>query len=437
MVVRSVVILNDFCHVQGGASRVAIDEAVALKQSGLDVTFLGAVGPVSEHLRAAGVRSICLDQPQLANASEYPSVVLRTLWNHAAYRTMQSLVGTLDAASSVVHLHGYTKALTTTPVLAAAQARLPIVCTLHDFFAACPNGAFFDYRRQEPCRLRALSMTCSLTACDKRHPLHKAYRVVRGVSQRYVARFPASVRHYITLSAQSAKLLRPYLPTDARFHALANIIDAERAPPVEVGANQALVVVGRLEAEKGVLLAAAAARIAALPIVFVGDGPLRAQIEAIGAHVTGWLSTDRVQTEIARARCLIFPSLWYETFGLVVAEAAARGVPAIVSDISAPADRVVDGSNGWVFRSGNLESLMRCIGLVSDPEVVRAAGANAYRDYWARPSDPQRHALELTAIYDKVICDNEPVQPATEEPAGWSHNARTSARNITGLISRQ
>ena len=86
---------------------------------------------------------------------------------------------------------------------------------------------------------------------------------------------------------------------------------------------------------------------------------------------------------------------------------------------------------------GDLESLMRCITLVSDSEVVQAVGANAYRDYWARPSDPQRHVLELTAIYDKVISDNEFVRRAAEEPAGWSHIASTSARNNSGLISRQ
>jgi glycosyltransferase involved in cell wall biosynthesis len=169
--------------------------------------------------------------------------------------------------------------------------------------------------------------------------------------------------------------------------------------------------------EKGVLLAAEAARGAVSPIVFVGDGPLRAEIEATGARVTGWLSTDRVRTEIDHARCLIFPSLWYETFGLVVAEAAARGVPAIVSDISAAAERVVDGTSGWVFRSGDLESLERCIALIEDSERVRAAGAIAYRDYWARPSDPHCHTTQLTAIYDTVISDNEPVGRGSDECA--------------------
>jgi glycosyltransferase involved in cell wall biosynthesis len=413
MRVRSVVVLNDFCHVQGGASRVAIDEAVALRKSGLDVTFLGAVGPVCNALDAAGVKTMCLDQPELAHAPQRPMVVLRTLWNQAACRAMRSLLPTLNPQQSIVHLHGYTKALSAAPVLLASRAQVPTICTLHDFFAACPNGAFFDYRRQEPCRLRALSLRCATTACDKRHPVHKAYRVVRGIAQRHIARFPESLHHYIALSGQSAELLKPYLPANARLHPLNNIIDIQCSPPVDAGANRALLVVGRLDAEKGVLLAAEAARRTGLPIIFAGDGPLRAKIEATGARVTGWLTPDAVRYEVERARCLIFPSLWYETFGLVVTEAAARGVPAIVSDISAPAERIMDRTNGWVFRSGELGSLMRCVERTRDSQAVRAAGLAAYSAYWAKPSDPHRHTMDLTAIYDTVISDSEHARRAT------------------------
>jgi glycosyltransferase involved in cell wall biosynthesis len=119
--------------------------------------------------------------------------------------------------------------------------------------------------------------------------------------------------------------------------------------------------------------------------------------------VTGWLSTTGVREVLERARCLLFPSLWYETYGLVVDEAAARGIPAIVSEISAPADRVENGISGWVFRSGDLESLQRCILQIRDDAVVRAAGAASYRRYWANPLEPRRHALGLLAIYDEVI----------------------------------
>ena len=402
MPVESIVILNDFCHVQGGASRVAVDEAVALHQLGMDVTFVGASGPVCADLRDGGVRTLCLDQPELADARRHPTVLAQTLWNNPAYRTVVDLLSRHDPGRTMVHLHGYTKALTATPALAARRGGFPAVCTLHDFFAACPNGAFYDYRRQEPCKLRAMSASCALTNCDKRHPAHKAYRVLRGVAQRHVARFPRSVRDYITLSLRSAALLRPYLPKDARFHPLGNIIDVPHQPPVNVARNMALMVVGRLDAEKGVVLAAQAAQRARVPIVFVGDGPCRPAVESTGARVTGWLSADGVQRELNAARCLVFSSLWYETYGLVVAEAAARGVPAIVSDIAAPAERISDGADGWVFRSGDLADLVRCMRLTHDDAAVAAAGAEAYRRHWKRPPTRQGHAAALVAIYEIV-----------------------------------
>src|SRR5580692_9055358 len=115
MAVESVLLLNDFCHVQGGASRVAIDEAVALRALGLDVTFLGATGPICEALQDAGVRTVCLNQPELAQVSRHPLVAVQTLWNYPAWRATRSLLRGLDPRRTVVHLHGYTKALTTTP----------------------------------------------------------------------------------------------------------------------------------------------------------------------------------------------------------------------------------------------------------------------------------------------------------------------------------
>jgi glycosyltransferase involved in cell wall biosynthesis len=405
MQIRSVIIMNDFCHVQGGASRVAVDEAVALSAMGVEVTFLGAVGPICNELRAPGIRTICLDQPELADVARQPAVVLQTLWNRTAYRTLQGLLTTLDRRRTIVHLHGYTKALTTTPALAASQAGFAAICTLHDFFAACPNGAFYDYRLQEPCRLRALSVSCALTSCDKRRTSHKAYRVMRGLAQRQLQRFPSSVRDYITLSDRSAAILKPYLPSSARFYPLANIIDVAPAPPVDVAANRTLAVVGRLDTEKGVELAARAANEAGLPIVFIGDGPRRQAIEATGAKVTGWLSADGVRRELDAVRCLVFPSLWYEAYGLVVAEAAARGVPAIVSDVAAPAERMIDGVDGWVFRSGDLEGLVRCMALTRDDASVAAAGAAAYRRHWDRKSSPNDHASALASIYDTVVAD--------------------------------
>lgn len=399
----SVIVLNDFAYVQGGASKVAVDEAVALRGHGVNVTFLAAVGAPCDALRDAGVQVLSLGQPELLDVRRHPSAALQGLWNGAANAALRGLLQQHDPARTIVHLHGYTKALTTAPMRIARNAGFRGICTLHDFFPACPNGAFYDYRRQAPCELRALSAGCVLTNCDKRRAVHKGYRVLRGAVQRHIAGFPSTVRDFITLSRRSADLLRPYLPPDAALHPLDNIIDMPHQVPVDVAANQSLLVLGRLDAEKGVTLAAEAARLAGMPIVFAGEGPYRTEVEAAGGRVTGWLSTDKVWDAIGQARCLVFPSRWYETFGLVVTEAAARGVPAIVSDITAPAERIEPGVTGWLFRSGDMQELAACMIVVRDDTVVRNAGRAAYDRFWAEPPDRARHVRGLLAIYEKVL----------------------------------
>jgi len=401
---QTIVILNDFAYVQGGASKVSIDEAVGLAEAGHRVIFFAPVGPPCVALRAAPLEVICLDQSELQDFKRNPGVAFQGIWNLAAYRRFGQLLDTLDPAQTIIHLHGYTKALTTSPVRAAAKRGFRLVCTLHDFFATCPNGALFNYVTERPCPLTPLSARCVTTSCDKRRYVHKLYRVVRGLAQRHLGRFPSSVHHFITLSVRSAGLLQPFLPSDARLYPLENIIEVEQTPPVPVARNSRIVAIGRLESEKGVALLLEAAAAASMGVTFVGDGPLRSLVEAVpNCEVTGWLSSADVYRALDAARCVVFPSLWYETFGLVVSEAAARGVPAIVSDVTAAAERVTDGETGWVFRSGDAADLRRCLVETRDDTTVANRGTAAYDRYWRKPGTPSRHVQALNDIYRTIL----------------------------------
>lgn len=400
----TVVMLNDFCHVQGGASKVAIDEAVRLSQAGVTVVFVGAVGPICRELAEAPLNVHCLGQPELLNAGKNPGVVIQGLWNSKAARHVADILRPLPPHSTIVHLHGYTKALTTSPVRVARRLGMPVICTLHDFFAACPNGAFFNYQTMRPCTRAPLSGGCIATRCDKRRHVHKLFRVLRGYIQQAVGRFPSAVEHYIALSAKSEAILLPHLPHRARIHRLPNPVDVAKTNPVNAGDNKTVLYLGRLDEEKGVRLLATVASSLGLNITFVGDGPLKPEIEKIpGMKVTGWVKMDEIQKHLSTARCLVFPSLWYETFGLTVAEAAARGVPAIVSDISAAAERVDNGVTGWLFRSGDADDLARCLTLIRDDGQVQAAGRAAYNAFWSDSRTGDKHAADLLAIYRTAV----------------------------------
>lgn len=401
---QSAVFLNDYCHINGGASRVAIDEAIALANQGVSVTFLGANGPICPELEESRVSVVCLGQAELIKAGANPGVYVQSLWNLPAYRAMEEILSALDPARTVVHLHGYTKCLTTSPVRAAIAKKFSVVCTLHDFFVACPNGAFFDYVANAPCERRGLSTNCFKTNCDKRAYVHKAYRFARSLIQKWPGQLPSGVVNYISLSRRSAEILKPYLSPRSRIHPLENIVSVEKKTVVDVSRNTKLVAVGRLDREKGCELLVAAAEQAGVHITFVGDGALRITLQkSSNVTVTGWLSPAEVQAELDTARALIFPSLWFETYGLVVAEAAGRGVPAVVSDISAASERITSGIQGLVFQGGDVDSLAAALKKLNNDTLVKNMGLAAYDQFWMNPPTSDRHIDELKIIYEKTL----------------------------------
>ncbi|MDW7712490.1 MAG: glycosyltransferase family 4 protein, partial [Deferrisomatales bacterium] len=87
---------------------------------------------------------------------------------------------------------------------------------------------------------------------------------------------------------------------------------------------------------------------------------------------------------------LVLPSTHSESFGLVVLEAMATGLPAIVSSLPGPAQLVEEGKDGLIARVGDVEDLKEKIEfLAREPEkrkeMGRAARAKVLRDFgWER-----------------------------------------------------
>ena len=117
----------------------------------------------------------------------------------------------------------------------------------------------------------------------------------------------------------------------------------------------------------------------------VGDGPLREACEArvaqgrLPATFAGFLNQSEMPEAYAADDCLVLPSDWGETWGLVVNEAMACGLPAVVSDqVGCHADLVEPGRTGWVYACGQAAELAdRMARAAADPAQARAMGAEA------------------------------------------------------------
>jgi len=145
-----------------------------------------------------------------------------------------------------------------------------------------------------------------------------------------------------------------------------------------------LLYVGRISREKDLnLLAAAYRRLRdeGLPVQLfvVGHGPYSETFAKSlpEAFFTGYLTGSELATAYASADIFVFPSTT-DTFGNVILEAQACGVPVVVSDSGGPKELVEDKANGLITKSRDLEDLTSAIRtLVTNPALRERMGKSA------------------------------------------------------------
>ena len=109
--------------------------------------------------------------------------------------------------------------------------------------------------------------------------------------------------------------------------------------------------VGRLANEKRVDLLLEMARSPGIALTIIGDGALRAELERTFAGTdtvfTGYLIGDELAQAYASADVFVFPGI-HETFGQVILEAMASGLPSVVANAGGVPDVIADGISGLV-----------------------------------------------------------------------------------------
>jgi glycosyltransferase involved in cell wall biosynthesis len=149
-----------------------------------------------------------------------------------------------------------------------------------------------------------------------------------------------------------------------------------------------LIFVGRVAEQKGLTylirsLPALRGRTSVpFELVVVGDGPLRADMEALAESLkvadrvrfTGWVTQSQVRDYLQRADVFVLPSLM-EGLSIALLQAMACGLPVITSDAVGNRDIVHNGQNGYVVPAGDVEA---CVGalvnLVEDRDSRQRMG---------------------------------------------------------------
>lgn len=411
----NVIIINDFANINGGTAKIAIDTAIGLSQiEGVSVHYFCAVGENDETLSKASITSIThLNQEENINSKNKIKGLIRGVWNNEASRRIKVLLRQFDKSNTIVHVHGWTKCLSVSPIATALKLGFNTVITLHDFFIYCPNGGFYNFPKNQICHKVPLSLDCIMTNCDSRNYLFKLYRVVRSSVQRLVFSVYKKKTDLIVLSDLSEKVMNSYIKNFKTRTKVENPIDVIKNPMSKPELNKTCVFIGRLSAEKGVeYLCEALNLIDYTDAIIIGEGneKLGLQDRYPNVKFVGWQNKQQIRLILQKARFLAFPSVWYETYGLVVQEACSYGIPCIVSDCTAAVELIDDGLDGLIFNSKNVDHLAGLMkDLLEDDHKVSFLGKNAYAKFWGKDHSIENYSRQVKDVYEMILDSNTEV----------------------------
>ncbi len=143
--------------------------------------------------------------------------------------------------------------------------------------------------------------------------------------------------------------------------------------------------VGRLSEEKGVLELVEAAR--DLPLVVVGDGPLRDRVPG----ALGFVPPARLGAYLDRAAVVVCPSR-REGYGVVCRQAMAHGRPVVATAVGGLVEAIVDGESGLLVPPGDVTALRAAI-----ERLLGDAGLRTRLGAAARERVRERYSREVAA----------------------------------------
>jgi len=303
----------------------------------------------------------------------------------------------------IVHIHEVFPLVSPWILPECARAGVPVVMTCVDYRLTCPIVTHLH--QGEICTkcTGGHEYWALLRNCRENVPESVTVTLynmmVRGLGlfERNVARFIAPsefTRHWLIEHGGLAP---------AKVVTVCPLVEV--APtPADPGKGTYAAFAGRFTPEKGVDTFLAAAELSGIPCKMSRSAearvtlPIHPNVEVVVTH-----NRDELNAFYRNARMLVFPSIWFETFGLVGAESMGHGIPVVASRLGALECLVDDEVDGLHFHPGNAADLAgKMARLWNDPGLCRKLGAAA-REKAKKQWQEDSHTRELLGLYAGLL----------------------------------
>jgi glycosyltransferase involved in cell wall biosynthesis len=317
-------------------------------------------------LRAHGHKVLLYHTSNEQVKGKNPLVLLgNTIWNRQTHSELLNLMQ--RERPDIVHVHNTFPVISPAVYYAANEAGIPVVQTLHNYRMLCPAATLFRNGHVcEDCLGKRVPWPGVQHGCYRGSRLTTAAAAAMLATHNYKQTWSKTVSAYIALTGFARdKFVQAGFPAE-KILIKPNYLPED--PGIGEGKGKYALFVGRLTPEKGIhtLLEAWREIGNELPLQIAGDGPLAPEVEKTASatqNVTWlkWLPRTEILQRMKDASVLILPSMWYEGFPMIIAEAFAVGLPVIASNLGSMSTIIDHQRTGLHFEPGNAKSLLEAV----------------------------------------------------------------------------
>jgi glycosyltransferase involved in cell wall biosynthesis len=308
---------------------------------------------------------------------------------------------------SVAHFHNLFFMMTPSVLYACKDQGIPTIISLHNFRLMCINALF--YRDGHPCE------DC-VTGSDFSGIQHKCYHHSLISSVLVTDRNRYHWKKKTWENCVDRFLVATQFTKDKYTQAGINPDKISVVPPFVSQPNNSSTqpkkyafYSGRLSHEKGISFLVKAWANIKFPLYIAGAGPEQIGIEKYikehqlnHIHMVGFLEKENYAQMLAGAKFLVVPSVCYENFPRVIAEAYSHGIPVLASRLGTMEQVVEEGNTGFLFTPENISSLIENVDKILSDERKYQELCRGAQNVYELKYTPQRHYQNLMEIYSKV-----------------------------------
>ncbi|MBN1870867.1 MAG: glycosyltransferase family 4 protein [Candidatus Omnitrophica bacterium] len=333
---------------------------------------------------------------------------LRTFsWSDKTYKEITDVIR--EFRPDIAHFHNIFYAISPSAYQACKDENVPVVQSLHNFRLFCANGLFFrDNKVCEDC-VRKSWREGIVHRCFRKSAFMTAL-IIGMISKHWKeGTWSELVDRYITASSFGRmKMIEAGIP-EGKITVKPNFVYPD--PGFSDEKKEFALYVGRLREEKGVdTLVQSWEKLPDVPLRIIGDGPMLNRLRALvdkrkisNVEFLGHVSQGQYEVNMRKARFLVVPSICYENFPRIVAEAFAFGIPVIASRLGSLAEIIEDGKTGLLFTPGDASDLGKKVRWMMAHDDGLAQMGKETRQMFEEKYTDRKNYRSLMEIYGKTL----------------------------------